>query len=60
MKIVNPLYDKAFKDLMENNRWAKKVLSVLLDQEIEELALGQQEPLVADDKRGADTVQVRF
>jgi hypothetical protein len=43
MKIVNPLYDKAFKYLMENNRLAKKVLSVLLDVEVVELSVGQQE-----------------
>lgn len=36
---------------MENNRLAKKVLSVILDQEIEELTLGQQETVVSDDKR---------
>ena len=51
MKIVNALYDNAFKYLMENNRLAKKVLSVILDQEIEELTLGQQETVVSDDKR---------
>ncbi len=43
MKIVNPLYDKAFMFLMQNNRLAKKVLSVILDQEISELSLSQQE-----------------
>lgn len=31
MKIINPLYDRAFKYLMENERLAKKVISVLLD-----------------------------
>jgi hypothetical protein len=46
MKIVNPLYDNAFKYLMENNRLARKVLSVILDEEIVELAVGQQETLV--------------
>ena len=51
MKIVNPLYDKAFKYLMENKRYAKKVLSVILDTEIVELSVGQQETIVPDDKR---------
>ncbi len=60
MKIVNPLYDKAFKYLMENNRLAKKVISVLLDQEVEELILGQQETLVADDKRGLTLFRLDF
>lgn len=51
MKIVNPLYDTAFKYLMENNKLAKKVLSVILDTEIIELSVGQQETAVRDDKR---------
>jgi hypothetical protein len=46
MLIVNPLYDNAFKYLMENNRLAKKVLSVILGEEIEELMIGQQETFV--------------
>jgi hypothetical protein len=46
MKIINPLYDTAFKYLMENNRLAKKVLSVILDEEIDELVVGQQETTV--------------
>lgn len=52
MKIVNPLYDKAFKYLMENNRLAKKVLGVILETEILELTLEQQETVVPDEKRG--------
>lgn len=49
MQIINPLYDKAFKYLMENNRLAKKVLSVILDVEIEDLILGQQETHVVSE-----------
>jgi hypothetical protein len=45
MKIINPLYDIAFKYLMENNRLARKVLSVILDEEIDELVIGQQETI---------------
>lgn len=51
MKIINPLYDIAFKYLMENRKLAKKVLSVILDTEIVELSLGQQETTVTDEKR---------
>jgi len=51
MKIVNPLYDKAFKYLMENTRLAKKVLEVILETEIEELSLEQQETLVPSETR---------
>ena len=43
MKIINPLYDKAFKYLMENNKFAKKILSVILDVEVEEVNLENQE-----------------
>ena len=60
MKIINPLYDKAFKYLMENNRLAKKVLSVLLDQEVVELSVGQQETLVVDEKRGLSLFRLDF
>jgi hypothetical protein len=49
MKIINPLYDKAFKYLMENNRLARKVLSVILEEEIDELVVGQQETMIAHD-----------
>jgi len=60
MKIVNPLYDKAFKYLMENNRLAKKVLEVILDTEIIELSLGQQETVVPDEKRGFTLFRLDF
>lgn len=43
MKIVNPLFDLAFKFLMEKEKYARKVLSVILDQEVVELQIGQQE-----------------
>lgn len=60
MKIVNPLYDKAFKYLMENNRLAKKVLAVILETEIEELDLGQQETVFPDEKRGFTLFRLDF
>ncbi|TVR42513.1 MAG: hypothetical protein EA394_03240 [Bacteroidia bacterium] len=43
MKIVNPLFDLAFKFMMEKEKYARKVLSVILDQEVVELQVGQQE-----------------
>lgn len=55
MKIVNPLYDRAFKYLMENNRLAKKVVAVLLDVVVEELKLGQQETFFV-----SDTLKLNF
>jgi hypothetical protein len=51
MKIVNPLYDLAFKYLMENNKLAKMIVGLILDQEVEELELGQQETTYTDEKR---------
>jgi hypothetical protein len=60
MKIVNPLYDKAFKYLMENERLSKKVLSVILDQEVIELNLSQQETIVPDEKRSFTLFRLDF
>lgn len=60
MKIINPLYDKAFKFLMQENRIAKKVLSVILDQKILELSLSQQETTVPDEKRALTLFRLDF
>jgi len=60
MKIINPLYDKAFKYLMENERMAKKVISVILDEEVEELALSQQETVVPDEKHQLTLFRLDF
>jgi len=60
MKIINPLYDKAFKFLMQNERLAKKVLSVILDQEILELSLSQQETILSDEKRPLTLFRLDF
>ena len=60
MKIVNPLYDKAFKFLMQNERLAKKVLSVILNEEIIELTLSQQETVVPDEKRALTLFRLDF
>jgi len=60
MKIVNPLYDKAFKYLMQNERFAKKILSIILDETVEELHLSQQETVVADEKRQLTLFRLDF
>lgn len=60
MKIINPLYDKAFKYLMENDKLARKVLSVILDVEVEEVALGQQETVFPDEKRKLTLFRLDF
>ena len=60
MKIINPIYDKAFKYLMENEKFARKVLSIILDQEIEEVALGSQETVFPDDKHRLTLFRLDF
>jgi hypothetical protein len=60
MKIINPLYDKAFKYLMENNKLAKKVLSVILDVEVTEVELSQQETIVPNQIKGLTMFRLDF
>jgi len=51
MKIANPLYDKAFKYLMQNEKYAAKVLSVILDREVLSVSLSQQETTYVDEQQ---------
>ena len=51
MRVVNPLYDTAFKYLMQNKKFARKILSVILDVEVEVVHLSQQETVYPDKKR---------
>jgi len=60
MRIVNPLYDKAFKYLMENEKFAKKVMSVILDTEVVEVTLEQQETIFPDEKRRLTLFRLDF
>lgn len=60
MKIINPLYDLSFKYLMQNDRIAKKVLSVLLECEVLELSLDQQEIVTIDEKRNLKLYRLDF
>ncbi len=46
MEIINPLYDIAFKYLMQEEPYAKKVLSVILDTEVVSVSLNQQESVL--------------
>ncbi|MFK7969438.1 MAG: hypothetical protein AB8F95_03675 [Bacteroidia bacterium] len=52
MRIANPLYDHAFKYLMNNNRLAKKVISTIIDKEVISLELNQQEFVRKGEVRG--------
>jgi hypothetical protein len=60
MKIINPLYDKAFKYLMENTKYARKVLSVIMNVEVEEVTLGHQETVFPDEKRRLTLFRLDF
>lgn len=52
MRIVNPLYDRAFKYLMDNKPLAKKILEVVIEQKIETLDSQPQETIVyTEDKQ---------
>lgn len=51
MKIINPLYDLAFKYLMQEERYARKVLSVILDTDVEHVSLQQQESVFEDSRK---------
>jgi hypothetical protein len=60
MRIVNPLYDTAFKYLMQNEKYARKVLSVILDEEVEEVHVSQQETVYPDEKRHLTLFRLDF
>jgi len=60
MLIVNPLYDQAFKLLMENNKIAKKIISTIIEKEIISLQLQPQEVSIIDKKRNFPILRFDF
>ena len=60
MLIVNPLYDQAFKLLMENNKIAKKIISTIIEKEIVSLQLKPQEVSIIDKKRNFPILRYDF
>ena len=50
MRLINPLYYKAFKYLIENERLTKKVRSILSDKEILDKSISQQETVLNKEK----------
>ena len=60
MRIANPLYDTAFKYLMENNKLAKKIVSLIIEEDIEELILQNHEHTYVDEQRELRFVRVDF
>lgn len=51
MKIINPIYDQAFKYMMDNEVIAKKVLSIILGQQVLSIQSKPQETKTIDKKR---------
>ena len=51
IKIINPLYDVAFKYLMDNEQIAKIVLSIILDTKVISLQSKPQETVIAKDNQ---------
>ncbi len=43
MQIINPIYDSAFKYLMDNNQVAKLMISAIIGEEVEDLTLDATE-----------------
>jgi len=60
MQIVNPIYDQVFKYLMDNNVLAKKILSVILEQNVTELSYQSNEAIVQMDKHGMSALRMDF
>ena len=60
MKIVNPLYDIAFKYLMQEKKYAKLFIGLIIEKEIEDLELTQQETVIKDDKRNLKMFRLDF
>ena len=60
MKIVNPLYDRAFKYLMQNERLAKKVIGVIINQKVHKVALRQQESVFKNEKQDFTLFRLDF
>jgi hypothetical protein len=50
MIIANPIYDTAFKYMMEDNKVAKKFISTIIREDVVELELAAQEVKVKTDK----------
>jgi hypothetical protein len=59
MHIINPIYDSAFKYLMDNNQVAKLIISAIIGEEVEELVLDATELKVDIPREKIETEQVQ-
>jgi hypothetical protein len=60
MKIVNPIYDQSFKYLMDNEIYAKRILSIILDTEVVEVTQVNQEMRVPAELRSFSLYRLDF
>ena len=60
MKIVNPIYDQAFKYLMEHEGFAKQILSIILDTEVVEVTPASQEMHIPHELRTFSLYRLDF
>jgi Trp operon repressor len=60
MKIVNPIYDVAFKYMMEDNQIAIDILSAILDKEIVSVEVQAQEFVDVDKANGLRLFRIDF
>lgn len=51
MLIINPIYDQAFKYMMDNEEVAKKIISIILDKEVKSIQPKPRETKVYNEKR---------
>ncbi len=60
MLIANPIYDTAFKYLLEDERIARELLSVILGEEIVSLEIKPQETLTESEDYGINILRLDF
>ncbi len=60
MLIANPLYDRAFKMLMENEKIAKLIISTIIETEVISLDMQPQEVVIQDKKRNFPILRYDF
>ncbi|MBI4645438.1 MAG: hypothetical protein HY738_02305 [Bacteroidia bacterium] len=60
MKIINPIYDQAFKYLMENKAAAKKIISVITEEEILNIEVSNIETTIEDPARYLRIMRMDF
>ncbi|MBU0763509.1 MAG: hypothetical protein KJ607_01600 [Bacteroidetes bacterium] len=60
MKIINPIYDQPFKYLMENKTAAKKIISVITEEDILDIEISNIETTIEDPARYLRIMRMDF